>query len=618
MASLTETNCRICFVLCDESATKASEITETYFEATGYEIYPSDIPQKICKECYDQLMIVKEFRGICECSEKFLKEQRERDCQLLPTLEMSVESDLNAETEKPIEVSDTEVETDDDVRKSKKQRERKKQMPLAVLLGQPEKSLTFEEYEKYEKASKEQKRVLKNLLKIEKSRFGSVKKKFNMQPLNMDQILTQRPQLQPRKPKPIFVNWDYHLLRDYMERRNLKISDAHLFILNFDANRLSPELLRENLDTEVYLENTSHSNVLSCTFCPFTVEQAETISDILIQSHCDSFHNITFQCFRFSCRLNFPCLDLLRLHNTMVHQKQLVLIRPLQCNFCQFSCCFGTNMAKHWTKMHSEKMLAKCEHCQDTFYCDDLKLQHIVFECRKGIDFALANALESPFQNIFKHIEEDYLEEGEIAKSPKKQLIVSEQSTKSEPTLNDLLGIKYSCDYCFYSTRYFSKLKRHIEVCRRAPSEPTPTELNEEPTNTMSNKDRMVFCEICAKEVKWYRMKDHLDGHQNLRFQCDLCEKSYRKKLDLKNHIQISHLNMIIHVCSYCGASFKYRSGLLLHTKRKHTSLDQVCDLCGKTFTTRIALEYHRSSHSGEKIIFAELLTIFFLLQTFS
>lgn len=598
MASLTETNCRICFVLCDESAIKASEIVETYYEVTGYEIFPSDVPQKVCTECHDQLLIVKEFRGICEASEKFLEEQRKRVSPVFPTLDDKVEND------EPIEKSDNEVDYDESVRRSKRQKKLRKLKPSAIRLGPLETSLTFEEYEELEEAYKSRRKEMKQVARLKKAEEEQLKN--NVQSTNMDNFLTKAPLRKP-KQNP-FVNWDYHLLQQYLKQRKIIMSGSLSFAINFDVNHLSPDLLRINEDTTDYPEIKIQNNILSCTFCSYTVGQTETSPDILMQRHCNTSHTNSFKCFRFNCSVSFPCLDLVRRHNAIAHQKPLVLIRPLQCNFCQFSCCFETNMANHFKKMHSERLLVTCEHCQAKFYCDDLKLQHIAFQCRQGISPDLASILEASFKKILKR---DELEEGEIARNPKQEYIdvqsemEPDEYTKSEPTLNDLLGIKYSCDYCFYSTRYFTKLEHHMTICRRATMISTPNlaQIDQHSPDEIPYKNRVVFCEICATEIRVCRLKVHMNAHKNVRFQCALCEKNYRKKVDLRNHIEISHLNMKIHVCSYCGKSFSHYSVLLRHTKQNHTGMDHVCDLCGKKYVTRSAMEYHRHSHTGKEKI---------------
>lgn len=421
MSSLTRTNCRICFVSCDESAKNASEIADLYNEVTGYVIFPMDTPQKVCKECHDQLIVVQEFRGICESSEKFLEEQRQQSGPVLPMLEMFVEPEpeIKIENEESTVVILSDSEDQGGVPKSKRQKQ------TTLVLEPPEHSLTFEEYEQVERMNKEHRRGMKKVEKIAKAKQAM--KVYNVKLVNMVKISGRQPPPQQRKSKStFFVNWDYQALRKYMEQRKIKISDAHSFVLAFDQNHLSPELLRANEDTTVYQEDTIHKNVLSCNYCSYTVGKTKNAAAIM-QEHCDCLpsHKNTFQCFRASCKVSYPCLDLLRCHN-LVHGKSLVLIRPLQCNFCQFSCCFELNMHKHWKKMHSNKQMVECEHCQAKFYCDDLKLQHIVFQCRDGIDSEFAKALQSPFKYIMKSDDDD-LEEGELVVAPEIETVVMDE-----------------------------------------------------------------------------------------------------------------------------------------------------------------------------------------------
>lgn len=514
MPPLTPTNCRICFISCNDNARNASEVVEIYYEATGYEIFKSDTPQKVCEECYDQLMIVKEFRGICECSEKFLEEERQKQ-----EVSATVETETN---DVPVKCEENSIEITDD-----KDEE------------------SFEEYLKYEKSNKKRK----------------------------------------------FFTWNYQKLKDYLEKCNVKLTKELSFILNFAQNH-SKVKTAPNQDMTDYQETLCFSeNIISCTFCKYTTQHNKTCTSTM-QDHCDclSSHQPLFQCLTKSCTFDTSSLDFLRQHSQIKHNKRLPLLRPLPCDFCRFSCCFESNMIKHRNQHHSEQGIQTCERCQTKFYCEDLKLQHLVFQCYKDYDAGMINAVKLPFEQI---LQKDW-KFGEQSLPSTSRV---ETENQKETVESDM---KYSCDFCFFSTNQLQKLQSHLKSCTKIPN----CDVLIEPI------DEKVSCDTCGREVK------NLENHKRLvhtekKYECHFCMKRFSQKHALCFHIETVHLNLKKFSCKYCGMAFKHYSSLGMHIGSKHTNHKQICDICGKNFFSPSILAHHRLSHTGELFFF--VLKIFLL-----
>lgn len=59
---------------------------------------------------------------------------------------------------------------------------------------------------------------------------------------------------------------------------------------------------------------------------------------------------------------------------------------------------------------------------------------------------------------------------------------------------------------------------------------------------------------------------------------------------------QVNSSNM--QICEYCGRRFSTRFGLSLHRKNKHTlEFKHVCTICGKGFNQSLQFKYHVSNH---------------------
>lgn len=66
-------------------------------------------------------------------------------------------------------------------------------------------------------------------------------------------------------------------------------------------------------------------------------------------------------------------------------------------------------------------------------------------------------------------------------------------------------------------------------------------------------------------------------------YTCEMCEKTFKTRATLANHIEWVHLNNGLAICELCGKALKSAKGLEYHIKYMHTKQeDCICDVCGK------------------------------------
>jgi len=145
----------------------------------------------------------------------------------------------------------------------------------------------------------------------------------------------------------------------------------------------------------------------------------------------------------------------------------------------------------------------------------------------------------------------------------KDSLLVSRKDTKT-----------FQCDQCQkIFTRNFC-LKRHLETHSELPS-----------------KEKCTTCDINVKNL--YQHNRLVHGAK--KFACDQCEYKTTGTRDLGRHVKAVH-DKLKRVCPECGLLIAAEH-LRAHLKTAHGPRNLSCDLCQKLFATKDDLKRHRRTH---------------------
>ena len=203
----------------------------------------------------------------------------------------------------------------------------------------------------------------------------------------------------------------------------------------------------------------------------------------------------------------------------------------------------------------------------------------------------------------------------EVEKAPSSSKYVCDICGKNKFSQADLTKHKYNvhvrseCPVC-KKTISQTNLKRHIErhndpqtVCELCGISVLQQDLRYHMNNVHSLQ--RYKCGFCDKVFKGksskvaHEKRDHL-GEAD--FTCDTCGKRFFKNVNLKKHIESTHLKMRPHICEFCKVGFSSKFALITH-RRQHTNERPFkCEFCGEGFRQKVSLKSHlKSQHDVEE-----------------
>ena len=101
-----------------------------------------------------------------------------------------------------------------------------------------------------------------------------------------------------------------------------------------------------------------------------------------------------------------------------------------------------------------------------------------------------------------------------------------------------------------------------------------------------------------------YNLKIHIRiVHEKIKqFTCDTCSKTFSKKSQLKDHLYRVHTEINaedLKRCGFCNVGFKLQEGLNKHLKIHESKKSFQCDICEKSFRRQSHLTSHVIEASG-------------------
>ena len=115
-------------------------------------------------------------------------------------------------------------------------------------------------------------------------------------------------------------------------------------------------------------------------------------------------------------------------------------------------------------------------------------------------------------------------------------------------------------------------------------------------------------CQLCSKSFNtqgYLRKHEKTHDNKDVKFQCGQCEANFISKSGFTKHITTKHIDFM-YGCLYCDKSFSRKEYSEIHVERCSSktkeNLKFDCDQCEKTFDNKRLLARHkRNNHVTEK-----------------
>uniref|UniRef100_A0A8C4UV46 Zinc finger protein 142 n=1 Tax=Falco tinnunculus TaxID=100819 RepID=A0A8C4UV46_FALTI len=172
-------------------------------------------------------------------------------------------------------------------------------------------------------------------------------------------------------------------------------------------------------------------------------------------------------------------------------------------------------------------------------------------------------------------------------------------------------GVKpHKCCYCEFSTTRRYRLEAHQSlhtgvgriacgICSQTFGTNSKLRIHR---LRVHEKTPTHFCPLC--DYSSYLQND-ITRHVNschrgeLNFGCSRCEARFSSETALKQHILRRHEEKVSYGCPRCGFVCHSEATLKCHLQKQHPHLE--CSTCKETFTTREALEEHKTQHFSHR-----------------
>nr|CAI5819632.1 unnamed protein product [Callosobruchus analis] len=357
-----------------------------------------------------------------------------------------------------------------------------------------------------------------------------------------------------------------------------------------------------------------------CTKCTYKTTRSKCIREHLLAKHSEIANRCIY------CNMTFTSTQSLDDHILKIHPDFITSVssKVHQCTECTYKTIRISHFKRHIVAKHTD-VADRCIYCNKTFKSTRSLDNHIV---KKHPDFitSISSKVHECTECTYKTASTTMLKKHIVRHSDKVQRCVYCNSTftrkvtlddhivKRHPDFIATISSKvHECTECTFKTVSTSQLKRHIVAGNRKTNK--CIYCNKTFKSTQSLDDHVVKihpdfitsvsskvheCTECTyKSVSTTLLKQHDISGTSATNRCIYCNKTFKRKRSLDDHIVKIHPDFItsvsrkVHECTECA--YKTVSAYLLrrHNMVSHSDVADRCIYCNKTLSRKTSLHDH-------------------------
>lgn len=323
------------------------------------------------------------------------------------------------------------------------------------------------------------------------------------------------------------------------------------------------------------------------------------------------------------CQKSFSCSSTLRLHEISKHSTSS---DGNYCKLCEINFLTHHEYKRHFKSVHVPSI--SCQHCSKPFVSEESLRSHIrqFHDSTKNIKcnqikcnaiFNSNNKMEEHFKLKHTKIDEkificDLCGVSYSRKDRLKDHLLSHHIEKVK---------SYKCKFCDFSTHRETYLGVHVRLHTEEPKYScticektfiTEVVLRAHIKNVHEKTREVLLCWICntecSSEAVIERHMKSCHSNEIPGFECEHCQKTFYTEIVMMRHIQNQHFQSVQCTFENCDKMFFNNKRMNAHYRQVHmkinTNQENLCSICGKSFTHQKNLKSHMQIHSENRRIF--------------
>ncbi|KAJ0170003.1 hypothetical protein K1T71_014609 [Dendrolimus kikuchii] len=303
------------------------------------------------------------------------------------------------------------------------------------------------------------------------------------------------------------------------------------------------------------------------------------------------------------------------LKNSTIIPFQHLFKREFGCLYCEKKFWFYPELKKHVESAHGDitedEIIKSVPVPQNLVKVDisDIKCKLCMNSCFRGrTSKENTTILSDRERSINFETIESFVDH--LVKFHKRVYMHISRVTPSHGLLGLHMGTdEIKCHICQKTFRIFTQLSSHMnehyssficQICGKRLLSKVRLD------NHMNKHNTEIFkCELCGKVFGQRSTKlQHLRRvHGDQKYECFICHEIFAKYNQRLKHLEEKHdIKNPVYKCDYCLKQLPSASSFNKHIKRNHhIKNDYICDVCGKSFTSKYSIADHLTIHTGVK-----------------